>query len=145
MSSRSPLVRALLFLLALVPVAWGTCPRWVAGQTCGAPVAAADAEGGAREVARCPCCPPRGDAPADGPADGRRSPNDPGSCPVIQLRFTVAPAPADVVVPAVDLVAVVAVVDVARGVDAAPRCELAPRDTTGGAPPPRVGTVVLRI
>ncbi|MFO0932869.1 MAG: hypothetical protein U1E39_09175 [Planctomycetota bacterium] len=144
MSSRSPLVRALLFLLAFVPVVWGTCPRWVAGETCGAPVAAVDGARGSHEVARCPCCPPSDDDPA-APTDGRRSPTDPGSCPVIQLRFTVAPAPTDVALPVADLVAAVATADLAFAAIAAPRVELAPRDTTGGAPPPRVGTVVLRI
>ncbi|MBL9087443.1 MAG: hypothetical protein JNM10_09900 [Planctomycetia bacterium] len=142
MSSRSPLLRALLFALAFVPVAWGTCPRWVAGQVCGEVVA--DTAGG--EAARCPCCAPSDDASTDGPAGGRRSPTDPGTCPVIQLRFTVAPAPADVVMPPVEWVeqvAVVATVDLPRAF-AATWCELAPRDTTGGAPPPRVGTVVLR-
>lgn len=139
MSSRSPLVRALLLLLALVPVAWGTCPRWIAGEACGA---TARADGGHAPVARCPCCPPVEDEPGTGPQ--RSSKTDPGNCPVIQLRFTVAPAPADVVVPAVDGVAVVAMVAPSPA-PVAPRFVLEPRDTTGGAPPPRVGTVVLRI
>lgn len=138
MSSHSPLVRALLFLLALVPVVWGTCPRWVAGEACGGPV-----QGATRgETARCPCCPPREDAPSDVPRDGG-APTDPASCPVIQLRHTVAPAPADVAMPVTDVVAVATVVDLPQ--PSAPRCELRPRDTSGGAPPPRVGTVVLRI
>ena len=143
MSSRPPLLRALLFVLAFVPVAWGTCPRWVAGEVCGA---ARDAAG-LGEVARCPCCPPaegprRGGPQGDGPPGNEST--DPASCPVIQLRFTVAPAPTDVAMPVADLVAVTAIVDLPR-VAMAPRLELAPRDTTGGAPPPRVGTVVLRI
>lgn len=148
MSSRPPLLRALLFVLAFVPVAWGTCPRWVAGEVCGA---AGDAAG-LGEVARCPCCPPAEGPRRDGPqGDGRQGDGQPGnestdpaSCPVIQLRFTVAPAPTDVAMPVADLVAVTAIVDLPR-VAMAPRLELAPRDTTGGAPPPRVGTVVLRI
>jgi hypothetical protein len=63
---------------------------------------------------------------------------------VIQLRHTVAPAPADVAMPVTDAVAVATVFDVPQG-PSAPRFELRPRDTSGGAPPPRVGTIVLRI
>lgn len=128
MSSRSPLLRALLFLLAFVPVVWGTCPRWVVGETCGAP---------ASPEARCPCC------PAPDPDGDPSEPFDSGSCPVIQLRHTLVVAPADVVVPPMDLAPVAVVVASPVALASAPARALAPLDPSGGAPPPLVGTVVL--
>jgi hypothetical protein len=141
MAFRSPFLRALLFLLAFVPVAWGTCPRWVAGEACGA----SHADPAHGDVARCPCCPAAaGNAAGNNEGPDGRSPTDPASCPVIQLRFTVAPAPTDVVMPAIDLV-VLATTDLRPPTPVVTGATLAPRDVSGGAPPPRVGTVVLRI
>jgi len=131
-SSRSALLRALLFLLAVVPAVWGICPRWAAGETCGAPSAS---------TARCACCPP-----ADDQRDPCSPPFDSGSCPVIHLRYTVAPAPDDVVVPVPDL-SPVALAPVVTSPWAAALHVGAMRqhriDASGGAPPPLVGTVVL--
>lgn len=138
MRRRPAFARALLLLLALVPVVWGTCPRWLAGLPC-APTPS--------EVS-CPCCVTTGDAGAPSQPD----PYAPDSCPVLALRHTIAPAPPPCEMPAADGVGL----DVAwaalprHAVEATPPpprlgTPTAPDRVRGGAPPPRAGTVVLLI
>jgi hypothetical protein len=124
---RHGLARVLVFLFAAMPAVWGTCPRWLQAE----PQVAAAAP------AACPCCAPD-------PTPVRAPIKHCDGCPILDVRVASAPAPAPIVLPAIEAAPVVALVPAAL----APRDVLLARPRTvdpSGGSPPLVGTVVMLI
>jgi hypothetical protein len=139
---RSLVLRVFAFVLAGLPVVWGTCPRWIAGDGFSCSLCASGGEAAPGDAPRCPCCASK-TKHRGAPSDRR---ND--SCPVLEVRHTMTPAPADVTVPPLDTTVVAFDVATAPGLDLLCRGPLVPRvDPSGGSPPlsALLGTVVLLI